>query len=222
MAHIQAVILDVDGTLVDSNDAHAQAWADALHAYGYDVETQRIRQLIGMGGDNLLPEVASLNKDSQQGSQISKRRSEVFKARYLAQVRPLPGARALITRLRDEGLKLIVASSAKADELEQLLAIAEVGALLPERTSADDVAHSKPDPDIIHVALEQLSLPASQAIMIGDTPYDLQAASKAGVKFIAFRSGGWSDPDLAGALAIYDTPADLLAHYDESPIARHG
>jgi phosphoglycolate phosphatase-like HAD superfamily hydrolase len=101
------------------------------------------------------------------------------------------------------------------------LAIAEVGQLLLERTSAEDAAHSKPDPGIIQVALEQLGLPASQAIMIGDTPYDLQAAHKAGVCTIAFRSGGWSDADLVGELAIYDTPADLLAHYDESSIARH-
>jgi len=158
---------------------------------------------------------------SEPGSPISKRRSEIFKSRYLSGVRPLPGARELIAHLHDDGLRLIVASSAKTDELEQLLDIAEVGELLPERISAEDAAHSKPDPDTIQVALDKLGLPASHAIMIGDTPYDLQAASKAGVKFIAFRSGGWSDSDLAGALAIYDTPADLLAHYDESPIARH-
>jgi len=221
MTQIRAVILDVDGTLVDSNDAHAQAWVDALHAFGYAVEPQRIRRLIGMGGDNLLPEVANLDKDTEPGRQISKRRSEIFKANYLAQVQPLPGARELILRMRDEGLKLIIASSANADELEQLLAIAQVGELLPERTSAQDVAHSKPDPEIVHVAVQQLGLPASQAIMIGDTPYDLQAAHKAGVDMIAFRSGGWNDTDLAGALAIYDTPAVLLAHYDESPLARH-
>src|SRR4051794_32857901 len=184
MTQIRAVILDVDGTLVDSNHLHAQAWVDALHESGYDVEPQRIQRLIGMGGDNLLPEVASLDKDTEPGRQISKRRSEIFKANYLAQVQPLPGARALITRLRDEGLKLIIASSAKADELEQLLDIANVGELLPERTSAEDAAHSKPDPDIVQIAVERLGLPASQAVMIGDTPYDLQAAHKAGVRMI--------------------------------------
>jgi HAD superfamily hydrolase (TIGR01509 family) len=220
VTQIRAVILDVDGTLVDSNDAHARAWADALSEHGYDVDERHIRRLIGMGGDNLLPRVADLDKDSEPGSQISKRRAEIFKMQYLSQVRPLPGVRELIERLRGDGLRLIVASSAKADELEPLLGIAGVGELLPERTSAEDAPNSKPDPDIMQVALDKLGLPADQTIMIGDTPYDLQAAHKAGIKVIAFRSGGWSDADLAGAVAIYYTPADLLARYGESPIAR--
>lgn len=218
MSRFHAVIFDVDGTLVDSNDAHARAWLEALREHGQQVDFERIRSLIGMGGDNLLPEVAGLEKDSEPGKQISQRRSELFKQVYLQYLKPLPGARPLVERLHADGFKLIVASSAKQDELGPLLKIAGVADLLTETTSADDASNSKPDPDIIQVALQKLGLPAEQAVMIGDTPYDIQAAQKAHVATIALRCGGWQDTDLAGALAIYDTPADLLAHYDQSPL----
>lgn len=219
MPLIRAVILDVDGTLVDSNDLHARAWSDALREHGFAIDHERIRRLIGMGGDNLLPAAAGLDKEREPGKQIARRRGEIFKASYLAQVRALPGARALVERMLGDGLQLIVASSAKQDELDELLARAGVAELLPERTSAEQVASSKPDPDVVQAALERLGQPPEHALMIGDTPYDLQAAQRAGVALIALRSGGWGDADLAGALAIYDDPADLLAHYEQSPLA---
>jgi phosphoglycolate phosphatase-like HAD superfamily hydrolase len=217
---VRGAILDVDGTLVDSNDAHARAWVEALKEGGFDVPFERVRPLIGMGGDNLLPEVTGLPEDHPRVKPIGKRRGEIFKAKYLPTLRAFPGTSELLRRMRDEGLKLAVASSAQPDELEPLLRLAGAGFLLESASSADDVESSKPDPDVVHAALGRLRLPPAEVLMIGDTPYDIEAAARAGVGAIAFRSGGWDDAGLSGALAIYDGAADLLARFAESPLAR--
>jgi HAD superfamily hydrolase (TIGR01509 family) len=216
----EGVIFDVDGTLVDSNDAHARAWVEAFAEAGHPVPFERVRRLIGMGGDQLLPEAAGLSAEAEPGRSIAKRRGEVFEQKFLPQLRPLPGARELVARLRHDGYRLGVASSAQPAELEPLLKLAGVEDLLRERTSAGDVEESKPEPDIVLAALRKLRLGPSAAVMIGDTPYDVEAARRAGVALIAFRSGGWSDPDLRGALAVYDGPADLLARIESSPLRR--
>lgn len=218
MAAIQGVIFDVDGTLVDSNDVHARAWVDAFTEQGYDVSFDKVRGLIGMGGDNLLPEVIDKEKDSPEGKQLSERRSAIFKERYLPTIKPFPEVDALLTRMRDSGVKLVIASSAQDDELTALLEIAKATNFFMATTSADDAKNSKPDPDIVQAALERGKFKPEQVVMIGDTPYDIESAGKAGVKVIAFRCGGWNDQDLHGAIAIYDDPADLLVHYDESPL----
>ena len=217
---VRGVILDVDGTLVDSNDAHARAWVEALKEGGFDVPFERVRPLIGMGGDKLLPEVTGLAEDHPRVKPIGKRRGAIFKSRYLPSIRAFPGTSELLRRMRDEGLKLAVASSAQPDELEPLLRLAGAAFLLESASSADDVDSSKPDPDVVHAALGRLRLQPAEVLMIGDTPYDVEAASRAGVGAIAFRSGGWDDAALSGALAIYDGAADLLARFAESPLAR--
>jgi HAD superfamily hydrolase (TIGR01509 family) len=217
---LQGVIFDVDGTLVDSNDAHAQSWVDTFAEAGYDVPFEVVRPLIGMGADKLLPKTIGIRHDSEQGKKLIKRRSEIFRERYLPNLRPLPGARGLVLRVRDDGLKAIVATSAKDDELKGLLKAAEVDDLMEEKATASDAKRSKPDPDIVEAAIEESGLPSSNAVMIGDTPYDVEAATRAGVRIIAFRSGGWDDASLKGAAQIYDGPADLLAHYDASLLGR--
>jgi HAD superfamily hydrolase (TIGR01509 family) len=217
---LQGVIFDVDGTLVDSNDAHAQSWVDTFAEAGYEVPFEAVRPLIGMGADKLLPKTIGIRHDSKQGKKLIKRRSEIFSERYLPNLRPLPGARSLVLRVRDDGLKAIVATSAKDDELKGLLKAAEVDDLMEEKATASDVKRSKPDPDIVEAAIEESGLPSSNAVMIGDTPYDVEAATRAGVRIIAFRSGGWGDASLKGAAQIYDGPADLLAHYDASLLGR--
>jgi HAD superfamily hydrolase (TIGR01509 family) len=214
-----AILFDVDGTLVDSNDAHARAWVEAFAVYAVHVDYAHVRRCIGMGGDKLMPEVSALREDTPKGKAISDSRREIFKQKYLPRVKPFPGARDLVAALKARGLTLVAASSAKKDELEPLLAIAGAGALLDAATSSDDAEESKPDPDIVQAALKQAKTRPEHAIMIGDTPYDVEAAGRAGVRVIAFRSGGWNDPDLKGAVAIYDGPADLLAHLSESPLA---
>jgi HAD superfamily hydrolase (TIGR01509 family) len=215
-----AVIFDVDGTLVDSNDAHAHAWAMALAERGRRVEFSRVRPLIGMGGDKLLPEVAGVSADSPEGQAIDARRREIFRSEFLPHLEPMPGARDLLEWLRGDRLTLVVASSASKSELQDLLRVAGAEKLMESTTSSDDAERSKPDPDIVKAALDRTGRPAAEAIMIGDTPYDVEAALRAGVEIIALRCGGWSDRELTGAIAIYAHPADLLEHYDASPFRR--
>ena len=214
-----AILFDVDGTLVDSNDAHARAWVEAFAAFGVHVDYAQVRRCIGMGGDKLMPEVSTLREDTPKGKAIADSRREIFKQKYLPRVKAFPGARDLVAALKTRGLTLVAASSAKKDELGPLLAIAGADDILDAATSSDDAEESKPDPDIVQAALKQAKARPEHAIMIGDTPYDIEAAGRAGVRVIAFRSGGWNDPDLKGAVAIYDGPADLLAHLSESPLA---
>lgn len=216
----RGVLLDVDGTLVDSNDAHARAWAAVLTEAGYDVPVDRVRPLIGEGGDKLLPQLTGLRADSPRARELSAQRKRLFLERFLPLLRPFPGARALLERLRREELALVVATSASDEELGALLDAAGVRDLIEGGATKDDAARSKPDPDIVRAALARAKLPASAAVMLGDTPYDVAAARRAGVAIIALRCGGWSDSALRGAAAIYDDPADLLAHYEESPLAR--
>lgn len=217
---ISAILLDVDGTLVDSNDAHAHAWVSALTEAGLHVEFDRVRRCIGMGADKLLPEVANIHDDDPLGKRISERRGEIFLRDWLPRLKPQRDAARLLAALKDRGFTLVAASSAKRQELRPLLEIAGGSWLLDEQTSSDDAAESKPEPDIIHAALERARAHPSEAVMIGDTPYDVEAAARAGVGTIAFRCGGWSDEHLRNAIAIYDGPWDLRARLDSSPIAR--
>jgi HAD superfamily hydrolase (TIGR01509 family) len=217
--HVSGVILDVDGTLVLSNAAHARAWADVLHEAGYEVPVERLQRLIGMGSDKLLPAAIGVDKDSPLGKHLSQRRKEVFSERYLPHLQPTPGASDLLARLRAEHKALMIASSAEGDELRGLLAVCGAADLAERTPPPSHVEGSKPEPDVVQAALARLDRPAAAALMLGDTPYDVEAARRAGVGIIAVRSGGWADADLDGALAIYDDPADLLAHYADSPLA---
>jgi len=206
-----ALIFDVDGTLVDSNDAHAWAWIDALREAGIAAEFAPVRRLIGMGGDKLLPRVSGLSAESDEGKRIVERRSEIFRAKYLRAVRSFPGSRELFQAAAADGLSLAIASSAREDELAPLLEIAEVADLVAHKTSSSDVDASKPDPDVVHAALGRLGIAPAAAALVGDTPYDREAAGRGGTGFIGLRCGGWRDDDLAGALAIFDDPAEMLA-----------
>lgn len=217
---LRGVIFDIDGTLVDSNDAHALAWVDGFAEAGYDVPFDVVRPLIGMGGDKLLPKTIGVKHDSKQGKALSARRSEIFREKYLPGLRALPGSRRLVERIRSDGLKPVVATSAKDEELKGLLTAAEVADLMEEKATASDARRSKPDPDIVIAAIERAEIEAQDLVMIGDTPYDVEAATRAGVRIIGFRSGGWTDAELAGAAEIYDGPSDLLASYPSSLLAR--
>ena len=216
MRRIRAVILDIDGTLLLSNDAHAQAFVDSAREMGIDADFEKVRRLIGKGGDKLIPEAFGFEKESEQGKRLDGRKGEIFRERYLPTLEPAPGARALLQRLRDDGRTLVVATSADNADLKGLLEQAGVRDLIEEATSSSDVEESKPDPDIVHAALQKSGVPAEAVVMLGDTPYDVEAASRAGVRTICLRCGGWSDRELRGAAAVYADPEDLLAHYAES------
>jgi HAD superfamily hydrolase (TIGR01509 family) len=217
---LNGVIFDIDGTLVDSNDAHAESWVDTFAEAGYDVPFGVVRPLIGMGADKLLPKTLGISNESDLGKKLTKRRSEIFQKDYLPQLRPLAGSRELVLRVRFEGLKPVVATSAKDQELKGLLKAAQIDDLMEEKATASDAERSKPDPDIVRAAIGESDIPADRLVMIGDTPYDVEAAGRANVRTIAFRSGGWTDADLKGAVEIYDGPADLVAHYDSSLLGR--
>jgi HAD superfamily hydrolase (TIGR01509 family) len=216
----RGVLLDIDGTLVDSNDAHARAWVMAFATENRDIEFSRIRPLIGKGGDKLLAEVAGIDADSDEGKRLSDRRREIFERQFARLLKPTRGARRLLERIRQDGITLAIATSAQAAEVEGLLRVAQVNDLIQAASSSDDAKESKPDPDIVHAALQRAGHEAAETIMIGDTPYDIEAAARAGVGSIVLRCGGWwRDDQLAGALAIYDDPEDLLHNYDRSPLA---
>lgn len=215
MRRVRGVLLDVDGTLIDSNDAHAGAWADAFREFGLAEATfERVRPLVGKGGDKLLPELTGLDHDSDVAKRIVARRAEIFETNYLRSLRAFPGAHQLLARFKADGLALIVATSAKRDELNKLLEQAGLEELIDRTTTSSDAKRSKPDADIIEAALERGGLEADEAVMLGDTPYDVEAAGRAGVRAVAFRCGGWNDPALAGAVGIYDDAADLLSQYN--------
>jgi HAD superfamily hydrolase (TIGR01509 family) len=217
---ISTVLFDIDGTLIDSNDAHASAWVDALAAAGFDTRYEAVRPLIGMGGDKVLPKLTGVDPESEAGHRISETRSSIFKERYLPGVRPTKGANDLLHALRDAGLVLGVATSAKAEEVDALLDVARARDLFEAAGSSDDAERSKPDPDIVHAALQRLGKDAPGTVLVGDTPYDIQAALRAGVPCIALRCGGWwSDADFAAAVQIFDDPEDLLQRWRSGGVA---
>ena len=210
---VTGVILDVDGTLVDSNLAHARAWAEVLRGSGYDVTVEQLWRLIGMGSDKLLPAAIGVEKDSAEGKRLTEQRKKLFLERYLPELQPTRGARDLLERLRSAELRIGIASSAEGEELEGLLAVCGASDLADTTPPSDQVEGSKPEPDVVQAALRKLGQPARDVLMLGDTPYDVEAAGRAGVGIIAVRCGGWSADDLGGALAVYDDPADLLSDF---------
>jgi HAD superfamily hydrolase (TIGR01509 family) len=215
MAFDRGVVLDVDGTLIDSNDAHARAWVDAGEALGYAIRFDEVRPLIGMGGDRVMPMVAAIEEDSPEGERFTEARGEFFRTRYLPGLRPLPRVRELLQKLRDDGFELVVASSASEEDLGLLLEKAGVADLVDSTTSASDADESKPEPDIIEAAIARARVGRDRLLMVGDTPYDIEAARRARIPIIAVRSGGWGDADLEGARAIYDHTGHLLDQYED-------
>lgn len=215
MAGDRGIILDVDGTLIDSNDAHARAWVDAGERLGYAIRFDQVRPLIGMGGDRVTPMVAGVEEDSTEGQELAAVRGDIFRRRYLPGLEPFPRARALLERLRDDRFRLVVASSASEDDLGALLERAGVADLIASATSSSDAEESKPEPDIVEAAIATARLPRERLLMVGDTPYDVEAARRARVAIVAVRCGGWGDADLAGARAIAADPAELLDRYEE-------
>jgi len=219
---VTVVIFDIDGTLVDSVDLHAAAWAVTFAKYGKQIDVNTVRRQIGKGSDQLLPVFFSPAELTQFGEHLEQERSELFKRDYLPRVKAFPQTRELFKRIKQDGKQIALASSAKEDEVKVYKQLARVEDLLTGETSSEDVAQSKPHPDIFAAALKQVgNPPAEDAIVVGDTPYDAQAAGKIQLRTIGVLCGGWTEEELrrAGCVAIYRDPADLLAHYDTSPLA---
>ena len=219
MKRLAAVLFDIDGTLVDSVDAHARAWQQAFGEFRLEIPFEAIRKQIGKGGDELLPVFLGEAQIREFGAEVAKRSDAIFNEKYIRTIKPFPQVRALFERLNSDGILIALASSAKSDEIKTYKSIMDVEGLTAQETSADDVEKSKPHGDIFEVALKKLGNPLpDQAIAIGDTAYDAEAAAKAGVKTIGFLCGGWSKQELmkAGCITVYKNPADLLSQYDTS------
>ncbi len=218
----KAVVFDVDGTLIDSVNLHAKAWQDAFAEYGRTIAFDDIRGQIGKGGDQLMPIFLSKGDIEAFSEKLEERRGAFLKECYLPKVQAFPRVRALFEHLRAKGLDITLASSAKEDELETYEKVADIEDLIDEQTSSDDAESSKPDHDIFLAALKRLGNPDPRnVIVVGDTPYDMEAARKAGLRTIGVLCGGFPEDSLrkAGCIAIYQDPADLLARYDGSPLA---
>ena len=216
---LRGVIFDIDGTLVASNEAHARSWVQTLSEAGHEVPFDVIWAMIGMGSDKVLPSAAGIDIESSKGKALTARRWEIFQSDYLDKLEPTPGARSLVARMKADGLMTIVATSAGGSELGPLLQAADVADLMDVTTSSSDAAASKPDPDIVTAAVRKSGLKPDELIMLGDTPYDVQAAIGAHVNMVGLLCGGWTKEELSGATAIYDNPGDLLHWYDASPFA---
>ena len=220
---IKAVIFDVDGTLVDSNDLHVEAWREAFRRYGKELSFEEVRGQIGKGGDQLMPVFCTEDELDRFGVELESRRVELFKSDYLPRVRPFPRVRELFERVRADGLQIALAFSAKGEELERHKKNLRVEDLLEAAASADDAERSKPHPDIFQAALAGLKgVAPGEAVVVGNTPYDVQAAAKAGMRTVGLLSGGFPEEALreAGAVAVYRDVSDLLERYDESPLAK--
>jgi HAD superfamily hydrolase (TIGR01509 family) len=219
---IEAVLFDIDGTLVDSNEQHVQAWEAAFRKEGHPQEAAAIRAQIGKGGDLLVPAlVPHLAEDAQK--RIAEGHGSYFKAHFLDKVLAFPRASDLITKVRESGCKAVLASSAKREELDHYVAMLGIKGMVDASTSIDDVETSKPAPDIFSTALAKIGMAAELAIVVGDTPYDIEAASKAGIRAIGVESGPFSADKLkdAGAVAVFADVADLFMKFNQSPLAAH-
>jgi HAD superfamily hydrolase (TIGR01509 family) len=215
-------IFDIDGTLVDTVDLHAKAWQEALAEFGHDISYLEVRQQIGKGGDQLLPALLPADTVRRIGKELEAFRGDLFKAKYLPLAVAFPRVRELFERLRGDGVRILLASSSKPDEVKIYMRVARIEDLVDAETSKGDVDSTKPAPDIFEAALEKLGgIEPAEVIAIGDTPYDAEAAAKAGVSTIGVLCGGFPEAELrdAGCIAIYRDPAHLLARYEESPLA---
>ena len=220
---VRAVIFDVDGTLVDTVDMHADAWRRALSDFGKEVPFEDVRAQIGKGTDQLMPVFLSEAEIRDIGEKVAGRRGEIFKNEHLPRAQAFPMVRELIERVLDDGMKVALASSAPEDELEHYKKLTGVAELIDAATSADDAEESKPEPDIFAAAVRRLKgVRAEDCVVVGDTPYDAIAAGKIGIPTIGVLSGGFPEKWLRdeGAVEIYKDPADLLANYERSLIGR--
>lgn len=221
---IEALLCDIDGTLVESNWLHAEAWRLAFEGMGIELDKEDVRRQIGKGGDELIPVYVPWWKRRQVEAPLKAYWKFIFEQDFLSQVKALPGARELLVRAKEAGIRVALASSADKDELQTYKKIVGIEELVEEETSAMDASKSKPHPDIFEAALVRLKLPAKKCMALGDTPYDAEAAGKAGMRTIGVTTGGWSREELmdAGCVEAYESVAELLEMFEESALVREG
>ncbi len=218
---VKAVIFDVDGTLVDTVDLHAQAWQDTFKEFGREVDFDKIRHQIGKGADQLIPVFFSEEEVEQLGKQMADRRYEIYKERYFSEAQVFPEVRALFERVKADNKKIVLSSSAKDESLQRYKAMMQVEDLVDAETVSEDAEQSKPAPDIFEAALQKLEgISPNEVMVVGDSPYDVEAANAIALPTIGVLCGGFSEAELreAGCIEIYQDPADLLRCYASSPL----
>ena len=218
---VEAVLFDIDGTLVDSNEQHVTAWGLAFREAGHPQEAEAIRGQIGKGGDLLAPALAP-DLDKAVRERIKERHGELFASLYLDHIRPFPQAAEMVAAVRKSGRKVVLASSAKRAELDHYVALLGIAGLVDATTSIDDVDTSKPAPDIFTAAIAKVDVAPDRAIVLGDTPYDIEAAARSGIAAVGLTSGPFDERTMraAGAIAVYCDVGALLADFESSPLAR--
>ena len=212
-----AFIFDIDGTLVDSNELHVDSWDRAFRKFGKEFSREELRAQIGKGSDQYLPEFLTPDEIKRFGKELDDYRSELFRKEYLPKVQPFPKVRELFQRIRDDNKRIVLASSGKKKDTKYYIDLLKIEDLIDGYVSGDDADSSKPAPDIFDASLKKLgNISPTEAMTVGDTKFDVEAAGKAGLKTIGFLCGGTAESVLreAGAIAIYRDPADFLAHYD--------
>jgi HAD superfamily hydrolase (TIGR01509 family) len=218
---LKAVIFDIDGTLIDSVELHAQAWHRAFQHFERDVPVEEILPQVGKGPDQLLPVFFTLYELERFGPDLEQYRDELFKREYLPKARPLPRVRELILRIREDGGRVALASSATEDEVSYYKRLLNAEDLIEETVSADVAGRSKPFPDMFSAVLHELNVDADEAVALGDTPYDAEAANLIHVRTIGITGGFWTEDKLrqAGCVEVFRSPADLLENYEHSALA---
>lgn len=217
---IEALLCDIDGTLVQSNWLHAEAWQVAFGAIKIHLDLETVRKQIGKGGDELIPVFVPWWKRRHIEEPLEAFRAHVFRTEYLSKVKPLPKVREFVLRLKEAKIELALATSAHEREIEDYKRIAHIEDLVDKQTSADDAARAKPHPDIFTATMHKLHLSPERCLALGDTPYDAEAAGLAGVRTIGVMTGGWSRHELleAGCIEVYESVSDLLDHFDQSAL----
>ena len=217
LPHVGIAVLDIDGTLVDTNYHHAIAWYRAFRQSGIILPVWRIHRHLGMGGDQLVAALTDERTEREQGDQIRAAEGTLY-FELIGEVEPMQGSRELIEALKQRGHMVVLASSAKAEEVDHYLDLLDAGELADGWTTSADVEATKPAPDLVRAALEKADGPSTDATMVGDTPWDVKAAGGAGVETIAVLTGGLAAEELreAGAVAVFESVAELGSRLDET------
>ena len=212
-------VLDIDGTLVDTNYHHAIAWFRAFAHHDLVLPIWRIHRHIGMGGDQVVTALCGEAVEARLGDDIRDAEGDEY-AKLIGEVRTMDGSRELILELKERGHVVVLASSAKEDEVEAYLDLLDARDIADAWTTSADVESTKPAPDLVHAAMARVGSDAADAVMVGDTPWDVKAAAGADVRTLAVMTGGFSEAELreAGAAAIYESVADLCERLDETPL----
>jgi HAD superfamily hydrolase (TIGR01509 family) len=220
---VEAVLSDIDGTLVESNWLHAAAWRDAFAVIDIPLDIETLRRQIGKGGDQLIPVFVPWWKRPMVEEPLKAYRSFLFHQDYFSKVQPFPKVRDLFVRLKQSGIRTALASSSAKKDLDTYQKIANISDLVDETTSADDTKHSKPHPDIFSATLKKLDAKPGNVLALGDTPYDAESAGKAGIRTIGVTTGGWSRQELldAGCIEVYKDVAELLERFDQSALMNY-